>query len=636
MISIQGSHLQDEVGRTLLLRGINLGGSSKVPFKPDGATHIRDGFFEHRDVSFVGRPFPLEEADEHFTRLREWGFNFLRFLITWEAIEHAGPGIYDSAYLDYVYAVLQKAREYGFHVYIDPHQDVWSRFSGGDGAPGWTFEAVGLDIAKFQQSGAAILHQLYDGPFPRMIWPTNGAKLAAATMFTLFFGGNDFAPSIYIDGEPVQEYLQRHYIEAIKQVAQRVRELPNVIGYDTMNEPLSGFIGCKDANKYNGLFKNGKCPTVFQTMLLGEGYPQEVEIWEQRVTGPRLVGHHTVNSKMIRVWRDGVKCIWKRQGVWDVSPDGTPRLLRPDYFGAVNGRQVDFSQDYYRPFANRFAREIRLVHPGALIFLESEVNSKPPLWGTEDALEVVYAPHWYDAFVLFMKQYSPLLGFDISAGKLVLGQGRIRRSFVQQLTAFRQQSAQFLRGAPVLIGEIGIPFDLDNKKAYRTGDFSKQIRAMDRNMRALEDSLLSCTLWNYTADNTNQYGDQWNDEDLSIFSRDQQLHPHDIHSGGRALQALVRPYARAVAGEPLRMAFDMHCKVFEFEFRHDASSSAPTELFVPNYQYLRGYAVEISDGSYAIDHERQLVVYHHTESNQIHKIRVIPSKAGPINRRWAR
>ncbi|HLH62407.1 MAG TPA: cellulase family glycosylhydrolase [Ktedonobacteraceae bacterium] len=622
MISIKGSHFQDEMGRTLLLRGINLGGSSKVPFNPDGATHIRDGFFEHRDISFVGRPFPFDEADEHFSRLREWGFNFLRFLVTWEALEHAGPGIYDEDYLDYIYAVLKKAGEYGFHVFIDPHQDVWSRFSGGDGAPGWTFEAVGLDITRFQETGAAITHQLCGGPFPRMIWPTNGAKLAAATMFTLFFGGNDFAPLALIDGEPVQEYLQRHYIEALEQVALRVRELPNVIGYDMMNEPLSGYIGCKDANTYNGLFKMGKCPTVFQTMLLGDGYPQEVEVWEQRMTGPRLVGHHTVNAKMVRAWRDDVTCIWKRHRVWDVAPEGAPRLLRPDYFSMVNGRQVDFSEDYYRPFANRFARAIHSAHPGALIFLECEINHQPPYWRPEDGPGIVYAPHWYDAFVLFMKQFSPWVGFDIFTRKLVFGPRRIRRSFAEQLAMFKRQSAEFLGSAPVLIGEIGIPFDLDNKKAYRCGDFSKQIRAMDRTMRALEDTLLSCTLWNYTADNTNQYGDQWNDEDLSIFSRDQQMHPQDMHSGGRALQAVVRPYARSVAGEPLRMTFDIDRKMFVFEFRHDASISAPTVLFVPNYQYPRGYRVEVSDGSYEIDRERQVVAYCHTETREIHRIRV--------------
>src|SRR5512137_2930250 len=111
MIRIDGPWFKDEHGRTLILRGVNLGGSSKVPYCPDGATYIRQGFYDHRNVSFVGRPFPLEEADEHFTRLRQWGLTFLRFLVTWEAIEHAGPGVYDEAYLDYLVQIVDKARQ---------------------------------------------------------------------------------------------------------------------------------------------------------------------------------------------------------------------------------------------------------------------------------------------------------------------------------------------------------------------------------------------------------------------------------------------------------------------------------------------------------------------------------------------
>ena len=176
----------------------------------------------------------------------------------------------------------------------------------------------------------------------------------------------------------------------------------------------------------------------------------------------------------------------------------------------------------------------------------------------------------------------------------------------------------------MFVGEIGIPFDLQHKKAYRTGNFDQQIKAMDRSLRALEDTLLSGTIWNYTADNTNLHGDQWNGEDLSIFSRDAQTHPQDIHSGGRAQQAVVRAYARAVAGEPLRMAFDARRSIFEFEFRHDAKVTAPTELFLPNYQYPRGYSVQVSDGTYEIDRERQMLVYHHTTLYDMHTIRVTP------------
>src|SRR5664280_2268038 len=87
MLHPDGSWFKDDAGRTLLLRGVNLGGDSKVPTIPDGATHHSDGFFDHRMVSFVGRPFPLSEAYEHLSRLKSWGLTLLRFLVTWEAIE---------------------------------------------------------------------------------------------------------------------------------------------------------------------------------------------------------------------------------------------------------------------------------------------------------------------------------------------------------------------------------------------------------------------------------------------------------------------------------------------------------------------------------------------------------------------
>lgn len=182
MIRIDGTYFKDEHGRTLMLRGVNFAGSSKVPVAPDGATHRLEGFYDHRNVSFVGRPCLLEEAAEHLDRLRRWGFDTLRFLVTWEAIEHEGPGVYDEDYLDFVTEVVAKAGRRGFRVLIDPHQDVWSRFCGGDGAPGWTLEAVGFDIFHLHSTGAAFLHQIHGDPLPPMVWVTNGSKLAAATV----------------------------------------------------------------------------------------------------------------------------------------------------------------------------------------------------------------------------------------------------------------------------------------------------------------------------------------------------------------------------------------------------------------------------------------------------------------------
>jgi hypothetical protein len=624
MILTEDAWFKDEDGRTLILRGVNLGGSSKVPISPNGATYRREGFFNHRQVSFVGRPFPLNEATEHFRRLKSWGLTFLRFLVTWEAIEHAGPGIYDEEYLDYLYEVVKQAGEYGLDLFIDPHQDVWSRFSGGDGAPGWTFEAAGLDITKFGPAGAAIVHQVHGDPLPRMIWPSNSGKLAATTMFTLFFGGSDFAPNTLVDGQPIQEYLQRHYIQAIQQVAIRLKDFPHVSGYDSMNEPLAGYIGWKDLHAPGGMIQLGDSPSPWQSMLLGAGIPQEVDVTKLGIRGIRKAGTRLLNEGKNSAWLPGYECIWRQNGVWDYDREGKPRLLRPDHFTMIGSRPVDFNQDYYRPFANRYAAAIRSVDPKALIYIETVPDHPLPEWGPDDAQRIVSAPHWYDSFVLVFKEYSPFLAVDNRNYKLVIGPGRIRRSFAWQLDALKQEASRQMGDAPTLIGEFGIAFDLQGKKAYRTGDYSQQIKALDRSYRAMDDNLLSCTLWNYTADNTNARGDLWNDEDLSIFSRDQQADREDIHSGGRAVPAVARPYARKTAGEPLRMSFDLSKAVFELEFKHDPQVQAPTEIFVPAYHYSAGYIVEVSDGSYESLPEQQTLLYRHTLDLPVHTVRIQP------------
>ena len=621
---IEGNYFKDDFGRTLTLRGVNLGGSTKVPYSPNGATYLKEEFFDYRNVSFVGRPFPIQEADEHFARLKAWGLTFIRFLVTWEAIEHNGPGLYDRDYLEYIQMVVKKAAEYGIQMFIDPHQDVWSRFSGGDGAPGWTFDLVGLDIKNFQDTGAAFTHQMHGDPLPQMIWVTNATKLAAATMFTLFFGGRDFAPQTVIDGESAQEFLQRHYINALKELALTLKDLPNVVGFDTMNEPIEGYIGLEDLNQCYAIVEKGFVPTPFQSMQLGSGIPLELEIWERGIRGPKVIGKELLNPDGKRAWLEGFDSIWQANGLWEIASSGEPILKRPDHFSRFNGRKVNFNRDYYIPFNNRFAKAVREVQPSYMIFVEKGFLPGGPVWDANDADNIVYAPHWYDPVVLVMKSFNRWINFDRGKNSLVFGPRRIAKSFNRQLARPKEHALAQMGDVPTLIGEVGIAYDLDNKKAYQTGDFSAQINAYDRTLRALEENLHHFTLWNYTADNTNARGDMWNDEDLSIFSRDQREDPEDINSGGRALEAVIRPYPLAVAGEPLEIKFNIKSKEFIFIFRHDPDVEEPTEVFVPLYHYPNGCLVEVSDGEYKLNREKQVLVYQHSTDILEHRICVKP------------
>lgn len=600
-----GPWLVDAKGRKLLLRGVNLSGSAKVP--PGASTHLRQSLQNPESVSFVGRPLPLDEADEHFARLYALGQHFLRLVVTWEAIEHAGPGIYDRDYLLYLRALVEKAASHGLLVWIDPHQDVWSRFTGGDGAPAWTLSAVGMVREHLHACGAALLHSEWEGPLPTMIWPTNYVKLGAATMFTLFFAGKDFAPNLFIGDENVQTYLQRHYVAALCEVAKTLRGLPNVVGYGSMNEPSAGFVGASDlTSPLPGMVSKGPVPSPLQAMAAASGIPQEVAVWEFSPSFMGQVGSVKLNPTGLRLWNSPTGDPWRQEGVWDLV-EGQPKILRPDHFSQVRGKPVDFAADYLRPFVLYVLSEIRKVSPESLLFFEGPPApvGHPPPWQASDPGGVVHAGHFYDGMALMGKHYDPDFTIDQSQMMPVFGRDAVRTAYVDQIRAL----SQHLPDIPFLLGEFGIPFDLDGGASYRSGDFSAQEAALDGYLHALDQNLLSGTLWNYTPDNDNSHGDHWNGEDLSIYSRDQRRNTGDIYDGGRALSAVVRPYARATCGTPLEMNFDRATRRFFFRFRREPSACADTELFVPRYQYPSGFSVEISAGTYQYEASKELLIW---------------------------
>ncbi len=624
-IQAEGRWFKDETGRTRILHGVNLSGGSKVPAEPLGYTHLPESLDERRDVSFVGRLVPLEEADEHFLRLKHWGLDFLRLVVTWEALEHQAPGSYDEAYLDYIEALIEKAHGHNINLFIDPHQDVWSRFSGGDGAPAWTFDLVGLEIDNFETTGAALLHQQRLDRFPQLMWASNYNRFAPQTMFTLFFGGNCFAPQRKCEGEALQDFLQAHYIRAFQHLAKRIAHLPNVVGFGTMNEPSAGLIGVNDLRATDHLLvKLEITPSPAEAIFLANGFEQECLDFGRPLID-QLPGNSkkaTINPRGVRAWKDDCEDIWREQGIWDVDKDGEARMLRPGHFA-----RADFAQDFLKPFTERFAAAIHEVMPEAQIFIESEPLAPPPIY--DSCSKMVYAPHFYDGATLFTKRFHPQLNIDLLKMRPVIGSESIKVYMRRQIGRFRKYADLCMGDVPVVMGEFGIPIDLNQASAYDTGDFSQQACALEYQLQALDAHLMNYTQWNYTPDNSNEYGDNWNGEDLSIFSRDQQDDPSDIDSGGRALSAVVRPYAKKVAGEPLNMRFDPARGLFTFSFRHDSRLAEPTEIYVPNSQYPDGYRVEVSDGEFDVQADQQRVIYRHSDKDMPHMIRIVSNTPAP-------
>ncbi|MBS1979317.1 MAG: cellulase family glycosylhydrolase [Bacteroidetes bacterium] len=608
-IHSEGIWFKDAAGRTMILNGINVGGNVKVPFKPSLPTHVKENFLECAyTVSFTGRPFPIEEADEHFSRLNRWGYRFLRLLVSWEAVEHAGPGIYDEEYLEYLRALVIKSAQYHINVFIDPHQDAWSRFTGGDGAPYWTLEVVGFNPIHMHETGAAVLHQWEGDPLPSMLWSTNYFKLGTSTMFALFFGSEDFAPDLKVGGVSAQEYLQSHYINAIKQVALKLKGLPNVIGFDVMNEPTSGLIGASDLLA-EGIYKNGAMPTPFQGMVAGAGIPVEVPYYEFDVPTAKEIGKVKLNPMGVSVWKSPEADVWRKAGVWGLDAAGKPALKKPRYFTTAKGRDVEFSLDYYRPFVVRFAKEMNSIDSTWLIFVERPSLLKLPRFTPAEARTLVHASHSYDVVTLLTKKYNSWMNVDVRDLKVVFGKTGIREMFHSQMQDLRKETEETMGLRPTLLGEFGVPMDLGDRNAFKDGDYADQEDALDRSIRPLESNLMSYTLWVYSSDNDHERGDQWNGEDLSIYSKSEQQAAVSSYSGGRALAAAIRPYPYKIAGQPLRYFFDKDHHRFYLKYKADPLIQAPTEIFVPEFHYAKGFKIYSSPGKFAWDEEQRILIF---------------------------
>lgn len=595
LFSAQKGWIRDDHNRAVIFRGVNMSGASKVPFDPDGSTQNQNSLEATSAVTFVGRPFPEEEADSHFMRLKSCGIDLIRWVITWESVEHAGPDEYDEDYLAYLRRLLKKAEEYQIFVFIDPHQDAWSRWTGGDGAPAWTLEKVGFNLSRLEANFAAFTQQgaASEGiEYKRMSWSLNYQRYAAATMFTLFFGGKKFAPDCKIDGINAQEYLQEHFINAMYHVARRLKDCKSIIGFGMLNEPHNGFIGHKDLREYAPITAtSGTVPTPFAAITAANGFPSEfasIKLGLNGVTpGKKIPVEPKFSWTEGGIFLPGFSCPWKTAGVWHTEND-LPVLDKPEYFSNVN-----FAQDFLKPFHKDFIAALRKKHPEYLFFTEGSIEGQRAKWSSEDEESqiLVDAFHWYDGPSLLLRKWVPHFTVDTFTRKPVFGKDKVKKSMSEQING----KAKEIRSDSLVpfLGEFGIPFDLDEGKSYRTGNYSKQEEALGIYYDALDEGLLSCTLWNYTPTNTHEDGDCWNKEDLSIFnSTTQRL---------RGVNGFCRPYAMRTAGTPVKMRFIRSPKVI-FEFEWDStpcptsSGDEDTEIFIPQGWFPKGWRVDKFDG----------------------------------------
>lgn len=638
----------------MTLRGINFSGDMKFPI----------------NGSYLNS-MPLEEADIHLARIRSLGFNTLRFIFTWDALEHEGPGIYDQEYIQYVVKMLQKCKSHGFYVFMDPHQDVWSRHTGGSGAPLWTLHAAGINPDNLEATSAALFGEKH--PDVKMIWAANYHRLACQIMFTVFYAGHDFLPKLEINGENLQYFLERHYFNAVKKLALAIAETDPtlVIGWESLNEPGHGLIGYFNLGllpQEHQHVKLGPTATPFQGMILANGQKQVVDYFLFTSMGVKKHGTQTIDPKGQSLWLPHEKlneidhaygwernwdggCIFKLHGIYEeTSPQKTPRLLLPLYFthsqkySNVKITETTFVDRYFAEQYARYRSIIRNIYDEWLLFLQPPVNCEPPnvhqgKCTVSDIIDdkTVYAPHYYDGLTLMLQEWR---FFNVDALGVIrnkysnppimalrVGGPAIRQSLKHQLAYLKNEGQQILNHKlPVMITEIGIPFNIHQ---------SCFVRAMDANCHALEKGNIHHTLWVYVQSNTLKDGDNWNGENLSIFCRDlqkQAADPSNLSNGIRAIEALARPYPISITGQPLDYGFDIKSATFSCKIKFSNQSTPTAQFALPEFYFPKDNSenttVTVSNGTWKI-HDNSLIWTPDKSGVHAIQIKTLPKYAHP-------
>jgi len=126
-------------------------------------------------------------------------------------------------------------------------------------------------------------------------------------------------------------------------------------------------------------------------------------------------------------------------------------------------------------------------------------------------------------------------------------------------------------GAVPLMTEFGASDDLE--------DIGRVATLADQN-------LVSWTYWAYK-----YFNDPTGNSAEGLFSNDADLSTLKTAKA----DLLIRPYAQAIAGTPQAMSFDTGSLAFALSYVPRAAT-APTQIFIPAFQYPKGYSVAVQGG----------------------------------------
>ena len=321
-IKVDGMRFVDEHGRERIFSGMNV--VDKKDYDPNNPFY-----------GYSPDTFPFEE-------FRARGYDIIRLGFTWCAMEPT-PGNYNQQLIDDLCKFLDKCEEYNIYAYLDCHQDVYSSYCYGDGAPRW-----------------ATITDKYTPRKPIAVWAE-----------PYFYGNACFSAfdNFWNNTQYNRKGLQDYYADMWKNLATAVKDKPALFGFDFLNEPFPG----RDGGK------------IFRKIITGVA---KTTVTDKKINKKELI-KQGLGSEKIRVL--------------DQYTGDVLRKITSDADDIVK----HFDVERYSPFVSKMASAVREITDKGAMFIENNYYSNMGIPCCNEPVKVngkreemqVFAPHAYDLMV---------------------------------------------------------------------------------------------------------------------------------------------------------------------------------------------------------------------------------------------
>jgi hypothetical protein len=438
---------KDNYGRYLLFRGVNFASRSKLPpYLPIVSLNIHD-------IHNVDLQEEINLVEKNLDQLKDLGFNVIRLLIIWKAIEpFPNPNLDEllpegKNYLDMVKMIIDKLHERGLFVILDFHQDIAHEIYGGDGFPDW---ALAIDELHWKP----ILPRT---EIQKKTWYLSYYINHFVKHTLRSFWNNDLRNTEFgLENYPVRTHLEKTIGQTIKYFSQLYSDSgPIIIGIEPFNEPNQVGLEIND----------------FESKILKEFYI------------------NVINE--IRKFDDSIFIFIEPRADWNIYTLPFPSLI------------IDRAES--------LSREIELNIDKNFIFNQNDISTFLPK--DNDFLDYfkdrgVFSFHYYDPQTLF----NSLRNRPDDMNKKKHEWPQLFKKMKNEATV--RNLIPFITEFGGSYDWKNLETNLEPTEVYKNEQIRAY---MDLQFKQIEDFLLNSTYWNFDLYNTNDNKDNWNLENFSLL-----------------------------------------------------------------------------------------------------------------------